>query len=173
MKKYKVLKLLSPLFVLLLILPLFGFSKEYEVIRVIDGDTIVINYRGKYEKVRLLCVNTPESVHPVEKRNTSMGKVASNYTKKKLQGKNVRLEFESRRTRGKYGRLLAYVFVGGRNFNLELVEFGLSPYYTKYGKSEKYDRDFIVAEKFARKKRLNIWEDQAFSVKYGLYSTEG
>lgn len=54
------------------VLCLFLFSGllsagQYKVIRVVDGDTIVVDYKGKYEKVRLLCVNTPESVHPDEK----------------------------------------------------------------------------------------------------------
>jgi len=59
-----------------------------------------------------------------------MGKAASDYTKKRLKGKYVDLEFEGP-IRGRYGRLLAYVFVDGVNFNLELVRQGLSPYYTK------------------------------------------
>ena len=46
-----------------------------------------------------------------------MGKVASAYAKKRLYGKYVDLEFEGP-IRGRYGRLLAYVFVDGRNFNL-------------------------------------------------------
>jgi len=54
------------------------------------------------------------------------------------------LKFEIKRLRGNYGRLLAYVFVDGQNLNLDLVRQGLSPYYTKYGKSEKYDADFVL-----------------------------
>lgn len=136
------------------------------MIRVVDGDTIVIRYNGKYEKVRLLCVDTPESVHPDKKQNTPMGKVAARYTQKKLVGKSVDLEFELKRLRGNYGRLLAYVFVDGHNMNLDLVRQGLSPYYTKYGKSEKYDAEFRVAEKKARKQKLNIWGDSQLTKKY-------
>lgn len=80
----------------------------------------MVNYKGKYEKVRLLCVNTSESVHPDEKENIPMGKVTSDYTKKRLKGKYVDLGFEGP-FRGRYGRLLCYVFVNGVNFNLELV----------------------------------------------------
>ncbi len=47
-----------------------------------------------------------------------MGKAASDYTKKRLEGKYVDLEFEGA-FRGRYGRLLAYVIVDGVNFNLE------------------------------------------------------
>ena len=151
---------------LFLTLPVLANAGQYQVIRVVDGDTIVIKYNGKYEKVRLLCVNTPESVHSDEKQNIPMGKVASKYTQKKLTGEYVDLEFEIDRLRGNYGRLLAYVFVDGQNLNLDLVRQGLSPYYTKYGKSQNYDSEFRSAEKLARKEKLNIWRDSELTKKY-------
>ena len=151
---------------LFLTLPVLANAGQYKVIRIVDGDTIVIMYDGKHEKVRLLCVNTPESVHPDKKQNIPMGKVASKYTEKKLTGKHVKLEFEIDRLRGNHGRLLAYVFVNGQNFNLVLVRQGLSPYYTKYGRSKKYDAEFRAAEKQARKEKLNIWGDPELTEKY-------
>lgn len=95
-----------------------------------------------------------------------MGKVASDYAKKKLAGKYVDLEFEGGRRRGHYGRLLAYVIVDGKNFNLDLVGQGLSPYYTKYGRSQKYNHEFRSAEKLARRQGLNIWGDPEPTQKY-------
>jgi endonuclease YncB( thermonuclease family) len=95
-----------------------------------------------------------------------MGKVASRSTQKKLIGKYVNLEFEIKKLRGNYGRLLAYVFVDRQNLNLDLVRQGLSPYYTKYGRSEKYHADFRTAEKQARKEKLNIWGDPELTKKY-------
>ncbi len=166
MNHLRSLKTASFLIAFLLTLPILVIAGQHKVIRVVDGDTIVVDYQGKHEKVRLLCVDTPESVHPDKKQNIHMGKVASNYTKKKLTGKYVDLEFEGSRRRGNYGRLLTYVFVDGQNFNLDLVKQGLSPYYTKYGRSKKYDREFRVAEKSARKQKLNIWGDPALSQKY-------
>jgi micrococcal nuclease len=139
---------------------------QYKVIRIVDGDTIVIKYNGKYEKVRMLCVDTPESVHSDEKQNIPMGQVASKYTQKKLTGKYVKLEFEIDRLRGNLGRLLAYVFVDEQNLNLDLVRQGLSAYYTKYGKSQKYDAQFRSAEKLARKEKMNIWGDPELTKKY-------
>jgi micrococcal nuclease len=158
--------IISLLITLLSIFPELTFAGQYKVVRVVVGDTIVIRYDAKYEKVRLLCVNTPESVHPDTKQNIPMGKVASRYTQKKLIGKSVDLEFEIKKLRGNYGRLLAYVFVDGQNLNLNLVRQGLSPYYTKYGKSEKYDAEFRAAEKQARKDKLNIWGDPELTKKY-------
>ncbi len=160
------LRIISLLITLLFISPVLANAGQYKVTRVVDGDTIVINYNGKYEKVRLLCVNTPESVHPDKKQNIPMGKVASKYAQTKLTGKYVNLKFEIDRLRGNYGRLLAYVFVDGQNFNLDLVRQGFSPYYTKYGKSEKYDAEFRAAEKQARKEKLNIWGDPELTKKY-------
>ena len=73
------LKILPILVALLLILPVLLSAGQYRVIRVVDGDTIVFNYKGKPEKVRLLCVNTPESVHPDKKQNIPMGEIASDF----------------------------------------------------------------------------------------------
>ena len=151
---------------LIVFIPSAARAGKYKVIIVVDGDTIVVRYNGKYEKVRLLCVNTPESVHSDIKQNIPMGKVASRYTQKKLTGKYVKLEFEIARLRGNKGRLLAYVFVDGQNLNLDLVRQGLSPYYTKFGRSQKYDADFRAAEKQARKEKLNIWGDPELTKKY-------
>jgi len=159
------LKLFSLLIAFLLILPVVLYAGQYGVIRVVDGDTIIINYKGKPERVRLLRVNTPESAHPDKKQNIPMGKIASDFTKKRLEGKYVDLEFEGS-FRGRYGRLLAYVFVDAINFNLELVGRGLSPYYTKYGPSRKYDKEFREAERYARKHKLNIWGGPELTRKY-------
>lgn len=156
--------LITALFIFLF--PGTNFAETYKVIRVVDGDTISINYQDKQEKIRLLCVDTPESVHRDKKQNILMGKVASAYAEKRLAGKEIELEFEGSRIRGNYGRLLAYVIVDGNNFNLELVRQGLSPYYTKYGKSEKYHQQFIDAEKSARQDKLHIWGDEELTQKY-------
>ena len=159
------LKILPILIVSLLILPVISLAGQGRVIRVVDGDTIVVNYKGNLEKVRLLRVNTPESVHPDKKQNIPMGKVASDYTKGRLNVKYVGLEFEGP-LRGNYGRLLAYVFIDGVNFNIDLVRQGLSPYYTKYGQSQKYNQDFREAERYARSNKLGIWGDPELTQKY-------
>ena len=136
------------------------FATPYKVLRVIDGDTIDIHYGEKKERIRLLNVDTPESVHPDKTRNTSLGKQASDYTKKRLAGKFVSLEFDGKK-RGKYGRLLAYVILDNTNFNLELVQNGWSPYYTKYGESKRYHEKFRLAQEQAQLRGKHIWIDPA------------
>ena len=127
------------------------------MLRVVDGDTIVIDFYGKKEKIRLLNVDTPESVHPDLSRNTPMGKKASDYTRNRLAGKSISLEFEKKK-RGRYGRLLAYVIIKGQNFNLELVEEGWSQYYTKYGNSPTYHDQFSEAQARAWAEKKQIWD---------------
>lgn len=137
---------------------------EAKVDRVVDGDTIVVLIDGKTEKVRLLRVNTPESVHPDKKQNIPAGTVASDYTKTQLAGKTVELETEGP-DRDKYDRLLRNVWVDGKNFCVELVRRGHSPFYTAYGKG-KYEEDFKAAEKEARDAKRGIWSDAALTATY-------
>src|SRR5207249_5290856 len=66
-------------------------SGEFEYVqRVVDGDTLVL---GTGERIRLIGVNTPETVHP-QKAVEAFGKEASAFTKRMVEGKLVRLEFD-------------------------------------------------------------------------------
>jgi len=162
--------LLALLMLSVFVLPCF--AELYKVVRVVDGDTIDIYYKGKKERIRLLNVDTPESVHPDKNRNTRLGRQASDYTKTRLSSKYVSLEFDEKE-RGRYGRLLAYVIIGNRNFNLELVQKGWSPYYTKYGKSKKYHDQFILAQGHARTRGKNIWSSPGLPVHEYRVATPG
>ena len=72
----------------------FSFPEELRtVIRVVDGDTVIVD--GK-EKVRLIGVDTPETVHP-SKSVEYFGKEATAFTKKMCEGKKVRLEYDWQR----------------------------------------------------------------------------
>lgn len=110
------------------------------VLRVVDGDTIVVNYNGAEEKVRLIGVDTPESVHPDSGRNNEAGIAASEYTKNRLEGQEVDLEFDVQQ-RDIYGRLLAYVYIDGVMFNKILLEDGIANLAT-YPPNVKYVNDF-------------------------------
>ena len=150
----------SALFFLYIAVPCL--AGQYQVLKVVDGDTIDIMYQGKKERIRMLCVDTPESVHPDQSRNTEMGRKASEYTKSRLWGKYVDLELETK-TRGNYGRLLAYVILDGENYNLELVRDGWSKYYTKYGFSERHHVEFMAAEAEAKAKGIGVWASESGS----------
>lgn len=80
-------------------------------VRVVDGDTIVVIDNGEEKKIRLLSVNTPESVSSDESKNNIYGEMASEFTKDYFKGvQNVWLQYDTEQT-DKYGRTLAYVWM--------------------------------------------------------------
>lgn len=114
--------------------PVENFTGDtiYKVVRVVDGDTVKIDYNGKATNVRLIGVDTPETVHP-NKPVEAYGKEASNFTKNLLQGEFVYLRYDVDRT-DTYGRLLAYVYRApdGLFVNLEIVRQGYGHAYTQF-----------------------------------------
>ncbi|MDO8561864.1 MAG: thermonuclease family protein [bacterium] len=156
--------------------------ETYPVVRVVDGDTIVINRNGKNETIRLIGLDTPETVDPQSSlRSRSyyggvgqapvqcFGIQASDEAKKLLTGKRVRIEMDpSQGERDKYGRLLAYVFMedlpapgssrqaGGTLFNQLMISEGFGHEYT-YNIPYKYQQQFQAAEKTAREEKKGLW----------------
>ena len=99
-----------------------GGSVTARVERALDGDTIEVEVDGVAEDVRYIGVDTPESVKPgapVE----CYGLRASHFNERLVGGRSVRLVFDAER-RDSYERLLAYVYLGHRFVNAELVRRG-------------------------------------------------
>ncbi|MFP4115461.1 MAG: thermonuclease family protein [Spirochaetota bacterium] len=137
-----------------------------EVVRVSDGDTIVVKLNGEDESLRLTCVDTEESWATGGKPVTKAGKLASEMAKAYFPvGSTVDIEFDTddsvdvclTKHRGNYGRLLVYVHKGGENYSLKLVREGWSPYFVKYGRSRVYDNEMRAAEAEAQAKALIVW----------------
>ncbi|MEW6614810.1 MAG: thermonuclease family protein [Thermodesulfobacteriota bacterium] len=128
----------------------------YLCTRAVDGDTIVVNIEGKHENVRLIGVDTPETVHPF-KPVEYYGKEASEFTKSMVEGKQVRLEYDWQK-RDKYGRLLAYVFLTDGTFiNAEIVKQGYGHAYTRF--PFKYLEEFRRYEREARENNRGLWKE--------------
>lgn len=127
-----------------------------QVIRIVDGDTIVVDYNGNEEKIRLIGIDTPESVHPNESKNTAEGIKVSDYTKERLKDKKVKLELDVQE-RDKYGRILAYVYVDGEMYNKELLKLGYAKLAT-YPPNVKYVDDFTKIQEEARKSKVGLWK---------------
>ncbi|MFR6597895.1 MAG: thermonuclease family protein [Finegoldia magna] len=98
---------------------------KVKVLRVVDGDTFKCMIDGKEQTVRLIGVDTPESVNPNKEKNTVEGKIASEYTKRYLEDRDVELEYDIQKT-DKYGRVLAYVWNGDTLFNFKLIRDGIA-----------------------------------------------
>lgn len=99
-------------------------SAVVPVLRVIDGDTIEVELGGRAEDVRLIGVDTPETVKPGTPVQC-FGERASHFTKRALEGRRVHLVFGAER-HDVYGRLLAYVYLGRRFYNPILARRGLA-----------------------------------------------
>ena len=83
----------------------------YSIVKVVDGDTIVVSIDGKDETVRIIGINTPETVDP-RKPVECFGKEASEKATTFLAGKIVSIERdETQDDRDKYNRLLRFVFL--------------------------------------------------------------
>ena len=141
-----------------IVLLLSNQKEGYKVIRVVDGDTIIVEFGDVEERVRLIGIDTPESVHADEAKNTIEGKIASDFTKSKLEGKNVNLEFDIEE-RDQYGRLLAYVWLDGKMFNRVLLEEGYAQIAT-FPPNVKYVYDFKLLERKAKENQRGFWSGQ-------------
>ena len=129
----------------------------YSVVSVVDGDTIKINIDGRQETLRLIGIDTPETVDP-RKPVQCFGKEASNKAKELLTGKKVRIEKDpTQDERDKYDRLLAYIYrEDGLFYNKYMVEQGYAHEYT-YNTPYKYQAEFKAAEKSARENQRGLW----------------
>jgi len=139
-------------------------DQTFPVVKVVDGDTLSISINGKTETIRLIGINTPETVDP-RKPVECFGKEASNKAKELLTGKSVRLEADP--TQGdtdKYNRLLRYVWLEeGLSFNKQMISDGYAYEYT-YAKPYKYQAEFKQAEAVAKQAKRGLWADGACAI---------
>lgn len=156
---------LLPVLVLCLIICGTSYAQDhYLCSRVVDGDTLVIEMNGGSEKVRLVGVDTPETLHP-QKPVEHYGKEASEFTQRMVENKMVRLEYDWQQ-RDKYGRLLAYVYLEDGTFlNAEIIKQGYGFVYTRF--PFKYLNEFREYEKQARENKLGLWKEQPPTNDYG------
>ena len=159
---------------------------EFMLTKVVDGDTVRVD--GLDSSLRLLGMDTEETFKSEQDRRdvetnwtayveakrgrprpgriaTPMGEIAKDWAKKFFDGSvRVRLERDHpAEIRDRFNRYLAYVFVQKngtwKNFNVESVRAGMSPYYTKYGFSRRFHDDFIAAQAEAKAAKRGIWAD--------------
>jgi micrococcal nuclease len=129
----------------------------YAVTSVVDGDTIKVNVNGTVETLRLIGMDTPETVDP-RKPVQCFGNEASNKAKELLVGTKVHLEKDP--TQGeldKYGRTLAYIYrEDGLFYNKHMIEQGYAHEYT-YKTPYKYQAEFKASQKSAQENLSGLW----------------
>ncbi len=164
--------------VLLLFLLFFGFYnkdfsyegkseqldlKEVKLDRVVDGDTVIIFLNGKRERLRLVGLDTPESMDINGRTRECFGKEAS-LKAKEILSKAEKIYFLPKKndSRDRYGRLLGYLFIENKNndlknFSLKMIEEGYGMEYTYKGENYLFKKDFKEAEKKARINEKGLW----------------
>jgi micrococcal nuclease len=135
-------------------------KKTFTVINAVDGDTIDIDIaNGEYEhsRIRLWGIDTPESKSP-KYGVMYFGPEAADFTTKLALGKQVTVYLEEHRTRGYYGRLLAYVQLpDGRFLNEVLLTEGFA--YADLRFRHSFYHKYPKLEASARSQKKGLWPD--------------
>ena len=134
----------------------------HKILKVIDGDTVVVSRNGDRETLRLVGVDTPETKHP-NKPVECFGKQASNKMKNLIDDKLVKLKPDRLNSnRDKYNRLLRYVYLENGTFvNAEMIKQGYSYAYLRF--PFEYKEKFRKLEQQARERRVGLWSDDTCS----------
>ncbi len=138
-------------------IPKIIVGEKYKVKDVIDGDTLVVKVDQKLVTIRMLGVDTPETVDP-RKPTQCFGLQASDKTKEMLLGYFVAIETDkSQPILDKYGRVLAYIYRNdGLFMNEYLIKEGYAREYT-YGKAYQKKKEFEKIEKEASEAKKGLW----------------
>ena len=131
----------------------------YNVSYVHDGDTISVQMDGREEKVRMIGVDTPETVKP-NSPVECYGVKASNHLKELLSGKSVRLESDPiNQNRDRYDRLLRYVYTeDGTLVNKQIIEQGYGFAYLSFPFTKA--EEFRQAQVTARQNNVSVWSGE-------------
>lgn len=136
----------------------------FHVIHVVDGDTVDIDAPDGDKlktRIRLWGVDTPEIAHNKSETDMFYGPEANEFAFQTLNNREVQIVLWPTRTRDRYGRLLAYIFLerAGRDFNAMLIENGFG--YADSRFDHPYKREFADLEKRSRKEHRGLWASVA------------
>ena len=136
----------------------FVYAKEtVKYASCVDGDTIKVYINNEEKTIRLLAIDTPESVKP-DTEVEYYGKEASEYTCNKIKkAKKIELEYDDNSDKyDKYDRILAWVFIDGKLLQTDLVENGYAEVAYLYN-DYKYTDILKEKQELASAKGLGIW----------------
>jgi micrococcal nuclease len=129
-------------------------AEQAKVSSIVDGDTIKVKLGKKTETIRIIGIDTPETVDP-RKPVQCFGKEASAKMKSLIAGKTVTLERNPAEDRDKYRRLLRYVWLDGQDIGAKMIQDGYAFSYKKYPhpRLETYNK----LEQEAREALRGLW----------------
>jgi micrococcal nuclease len=159
--------------IIILLISISAAAGEKAVVKkIFDGDTIAVISCGKYVKVRLIGIDTPENRENEKtlrdsgrsgkdvKIIISQGKQATAFVKSVLRkGDTITLEFDIEK-HDKYGRTLAYVYLSdGRMLNDIIISSGYASPLT-IAPNTKYKNRFLQSFQTARDKKIGLWSEK-------------
>ena len=123
---------------------------DYKILRIVDGDTVIVEYNNKPEYVRIIGIDAPEKEECFSKESTER-------LNGLIGGKTVILEPKPNENRDKYNRLLRYVVFNNRDIGAKLILEGFARNYPwfPHPKRKEYER----FEQEARKNNLGLWRE--------------
>jgi micrococcal nuclease len=144
----------------------------YPVVHVMDGDTLAVLIGGSTTTIRVLGLDTPETVDP-RKPIECFGPEASAEAHKILDGEYVRLQYDpSQDALDKYGRTLAYVYLpDGTLYDEFMIARGYGHEYT-FKTPYEYQKEFRAAQAEAKKEQLGLWSPATCDGNTGITSHE-
>ena len=134
----------------------------YEIVKIVDGDTLKLDIDGEKKNVRLIGVDTPESVHPDKTKNVPEGKEASDHTKELLSDITEVYLVYGTEPADRYGRPLCYVYLpDGTMLNRKIIEDGYGKVLI-IGKNKEYKEEFNALQEEAKAEGRGLWPTGVF-----------
>lgn len=141
-----------------------------ELLEVIDGDTIKVNYKGNTETIRYLLIDTPEINHK-QLGKQPFSEEAKNRNKEILSNGNLTIEFDVGNRLDNYGRMLAYIYIDGVSVQETLLEEGLARVAYVFPPNTRYLDDFEKVSNIAEKGKVGVWETPNYVTSRGFDSS--
>lgn len=143
-----------------------GRTGPYAVVRVVDGDTLDVTVDGVRTRVRVVGINTPETVDP-RRPVQCYGPESSAEAKRLLAGETVWLETDpAQSATDSFGRRLAFVWIDNRSdFGLTMIKGGYATEFT-YRLAHRYQKQYRAAEATARAEAVGLWSPATCAGKY-------
>ena len=126
---------------------------KYLVVGISDGDSIVVvSEDKKQERVRLATIDAPEN-------GQAFGKAAKQSLSQMIYKRHVQLEVKNR---DRYGRIVAQVFIGELNANVEQLRRGYAWHYKRHAREQGREerRLYASTEDAARARKAGLWKDE-------------
>lgn len=124
-----------------------------KVVRIVDGDTLVVEAGAKRHRIRLAGIDAPEKDQP-------WGEAATRELRRQVAGRQVAVEWHKA---DRWKRLIGVVVLDGEDVNLHLVDRGLAWHYKRYADEQTPEQReaYSAAETAAQDARRGLWSDPA------------